>query len=93
MVGAVMNTDEVVLRSVVTGKINLRVPLALHEALKAGAEEQGVSLNRWVSTVLAGAIGFSPQSMTKRAGGAVNAPAPDQGSTPRGQQESQQTEQ
>jgi hypothetical protein len=87
--GPVMNTHALSL-GLVTGKINLRVPPALHEALKAAADEQGVSLNRWVTTVLAGAIGFSPESMTKRAGGAVNAPAPDHEVSAHGRTEVQQ---
>ena len=39
-------------------QLGVRLPADLHAALAAKAEEQGVSLNLLLSTLLAGAIGF-----------------------------------
>jgi len=39
----------------------LRLPEALHEQVKATAAEQGVSMNLWIATVLAGTVSFKPQ--------------------------------
>jgi hypothetical protein len=52
----------------------LRLSPELHDALRAKAQEQGVSLNQWLVTVLAGTVSFQP------------APAPTEwpGSVPRG---------
>lgn len=41
-----------------SGKVNLRLPADLHEALGAEAERQGVSLNTLMVALLAGGIGF-----------------------------------
>jgi hypothetical protein len=67
----------------------LRMSPELHDALKAKAWEQGVSLNQWLVTVLAGTVSFQP-AQTVWPGGATNAPGPakgevvsnDAGSTP-----------
>jgi predicted HicB family RNase H-like nuclease len=41
-----------------SGQFRVRLPIALHEALVAEAERQGVSLNTLVVSLLAGGIGF-----------------------------------
>jgi antitoxin HicB len=40
-----------------SGKFNLRVPKSLHRKLVEAAERDGVSLNHWINTALAEAIG------------------------------------
>ena len=40
-----------------SGKFNVRVPRRLHRALSEAAEAEGVSLNLFVATALAGAVG------------------------------------
>jgi predicted HicB family RNase H-like nuclease len=42
-----------------SGKLNVRMPPALHEQLAARAAEQGVSLNQLIVALLAGGIGFT----------------------------------
>jgi hypothetical protein len=44
---------------VVSGRLNVRMPPALHEQLAARAAEQGVSLNQLIVSLLAGGIGFT----------------------------------
>src|SRR4051812_28243136 len=73
---------------VVKSRVMLRMSPELHEALKAKAREQGVSLNQWLVSVLAGAVGFTPTT-TKRPGGAENTPGPAHEGAPHGQQEEQ----
>jgi predicted HicB family RNase H-like nuclease len=41
-----------------SGKTNIRMPPALHQALIDRAAEQGVSVNQLVVVLLAGGIGF-----------------------------------
>lgn len=41
-----------------SGKLNLRMPPALHEQLAIEAKAQGVSLNTLIVALLAGGIGF-----------------------------------
>ena len=41
-----------------SGKFNVRLPRSLHGELVRAAEREGVSLNHYVSAVLAGAVGF-----------------------------------
>jgi predicted HicB family RNase H-like nuclease len=41
-----------------SGRINVRLPVALHAALAAEAERQCVSLNTLIVTLLAGGIGW-----------------------------------
>jgi predicted HicB family RNase H-like nuclease len=41
-----------------SGKLSLRLPVDLHNALALEAERQGVSLNTLIITLLAGAIGW-----------------------------------
>jgi predicted HicB family RNase H-like nuclease len=38
--------------------LHVRLPVALHDQLRAAADEQGISLNTLVATLLAGGIGF-----------------------------------
>jgi antitoxin HicB len=40
-----------------SGKFNTRVPRSLHRKLVEAAESDGVSLNQWISTALAEAVG------------------------------------
>jgi predicted HicB family RNase H-like nuclease len=42
-----------------SGKVLVRMPPALHEQLVRLAEEQGVSLNQLVVSLLAGGVGFT----------------------------------
>jgi predicted HicB family RNase H-like nuclease len=42
-----------------SGKVLVRMPPALHEQLSRLAEEQGVSLNQLVVSLLAGGVGFT----------------------------------
>jgi antitoxin HicB len=44
-----------------SGRFLLRLPRGLHAELARRAEEEGVSLNQYVSTALAGAIGWHRQ--------------------------------
>lgn len=44
-----------------SGKLNLRMSSSLHAHLAAGAAKEGVSLNAWIITLLAGASGFTKQ--------------------------------
>lgn len=41
-----------------TAKLNIRLPPALHEQLKAKADEQGISLNTLMVALLAAGVGF-----------------------------------
>ncbi len=41
-----------------SGKFNVRLPKSLHQDLAEAAEREGVSLNQYVTAVLAGAVGF-----------------------------------
>jgi predicted RNase H-like HicB family nuclease len=43
-----------------SGKMMVRLPSGLHAALDAGARREGVSLNQFMTTLLAGAIGWAP---------------------------------
>ena len=40
-----------------SGKFNTRVPKSLHRKLVEAAERDGVSLNQWINTALAEAVG------------------------------------
>jgi predicted RNase H-like HicB family nuclease len=42
-----------------SGRFLLRIPTSLHAELARRAEREGVSLNQYVSTTLAGAVGFN----------------------------------
>jgi len=42
------------------GKMMVRLPAGLHACLDAGARREGVSLNQFIATVLAGALGWTP---------------------------------
>ena len=42
-----------------SGKFNTRVPKSLHRKLVEAAEQDGVSLNQWISTALAEAVGYT----------------------------------
>ncbi len=52
-----------------SGKFQVRLPTGLHEAVSLEAEHEGVSLNAYVATVLAGAVGWKsePQAVRARA--------------------------
>jgi antitoxin HicB len=41
-----------------SGRFVLRIPSSLHAALDAGARREGVSMNQYAATLLAGAIGW-----------------------------------
>lgn len=41
-----------------SGKLNVRLPVDLHEALSREADAQGVSLNTLIVALLAGGLGF-----------------------------------
>jgi predicted RNase H-like HicB family nuclease len=43
------------------GQFMVRLPGGLHRALDRGAQQQGVSLNQYIATLLAGAIGWTPE--------------------------------
>lgn len=50
-----------------SGKLMLRLPRTLHGELAEGARHDGVSLNQYISTLLAGAIGWKqPQPAAKK---------------------------
>jgi len=49
-----------------SGRFLVRLPATLHEALDRGAKREGVSLNQYVSTLLAGAIGWSQETAASR---------------------------
>ncbi len=49
-----------------SGKLMVRLPSSLHAALTTGARREGVSLNQYIATLLAGAVGWSPRSTTSR---------------------------
>ena len=44
--------------SAYSGRFLLRIPTSLHAELARRAEREGVSLNQYVSTTLAGAVGY-----------------------------------
>lgn len=50
-----------------SGRLMLRIPSGLHGALDAGARREGVSLNGYLSALLAGAVNWSPSSAQARA--------------------------
>ncbi len=51
-----------------SGKFVVRVPKSLHRKLSELAEQEGVSLNQWINTVLAEAVGSScAQKATQKA--------------------------
>lgn len=49
-----------------TGQTRVRMPVELHEQLIRESEQQGVSLNVLVVSLLAGAIGFELKEETPR---------------------------
>src|SRR5437660_1709300 len=46
--------------------IHLRLPRDLHEEVRKQAEQQGVSLNTLIATLVAGALGWKPYSKRVR---------------------------
>ncbi len=46
-----------------SGKFNARLPKSLHQQVAEAAEREGVSLNQYVTAVLAGAVGYGQPSM------------------------------
>lgn len=48
-----------------SGKFNVRVPASVHRALVDAAEAEGVSLNLFVASVLAGAVGLGKPASRK----------------------------
>jgi antitoxin HicB len=48
-----------------SGKFQVRLPAGLHEAVALEAEHEGVSLNAYVSTVLAGAVGWKSERRSR----------------------------
>ncbi|MCD4673114.1 MAG: type II toxin-antitoxin system HicB family antitoxin [Anaerolineaceae bacterium] len=48
-----------------SGRFVVRVPKSLHRKLVEAAEENGVSLNQWISSALAEAVGFSSRTSIK----------------------------
>ena len=49
-----------------SGKFNTRVPKSLHRKLVEAAERDGVSLNQWINTALAEAVGEAAARRTSR---------------------------
>ncbi|MCC7364029.1 MAG: type II toxin-antitoxin system HicB family antitoxin [Dehalococcoidia bacterium] len=50
-----------------SGKFMVRLPRSLHRELADGARHEGVSLNQYVSTLLAGAVGWKqPKAAEKK---------------------------
>lgn len=60
-----------------SGKLMVRLPSSLHAVLTAGARREGVSLNQYIATLLAGAVGWSPRAISpgerRRTGAKVSA--------------------
>lgn len=50
-----------------SGKFNTRVPKSLHRKLVETADREGVSLNQWINTALAEAIGSSAANKSAKA--------------------------
>ena len=48
------------------GQFMVRLPSGLHRELASGARHNGVSLNQFVSTLLAGALGWMPAEPGRR---------------------------
>jgi hypothetical protein len=51
-----------------SARVLLRLPRGLHDQLKRVAAEEGVSANTLMATLLAGAVGFTPELRTKGGG-------------------------
>jgi antitoxin HicB len=49
-----------------TGQYHLRMPPSLHEALVRKAESEDISLNQFMVTALARAVGYAEQPINKR---------------------------
>ena len=58
-----------------SGKMMVRLPAALHAALDNRARLEGVSLNQFISTALAGAVGWHPADHASAHLEAVRRPA------------------
>lgn len=54
-----------------SGRLLLRMPQTLHAELARIAERESVSLNQFITDVLAGALGWRATGQKARAGGAV----------------------
>lgn len=57
-----------------SGRLLLRMPRTLHGELTRVAEREGVSLNQFITDVLAAAVGWRHEADVSGAGGAVRAP-------------------
>ena len=60
-----------------SGKLLVRMPATLHDELARAAEVEGVSLNQWITSALASAVGWKtgdrPNPATKSADASENA--------------------
>jgi antitoxin HicB len=55
-----------------SGKFVLRIPKLLHQTLDRQAKQQGVSLNQFISTMLAGSVSYGQQGSSLRASEQLN---------------------